>query len=140
MKGSRTCRWSLPSGLVITSQIPEAHYVKSKLEAPAGVCLSNLSCQRVLELFRFVLGGDRRTKAQEGLFATPLILSLLMLALLESPREPWSRPLGAPAADLPASLGLGAEHLTWAGPSHRGVWGVGQSIGKELTAQSQYQN
>lgn len=88
--------------------------MKSKLEAPAGVCLSYLSCQRVLELFRFVLGGDRRTKAQEGLFATPLILSLLMLAPLESAREPWSRPLGAPAADLPALLGLGAEHLTWA--------------------------
>lgn len=56
VKGFRTCRWSLPSGLVITSRIPEAHYVKSKLDAPAGVCLSHLSCQRVLELFTIIPG------------------------------------------------------------------------------------
>lgn len=65
MKGSRTCRWSLPSGLVITSRIPKPHYVKSKLEAPSRVCLSHLSCQRVLELFRTVwreVGGLRLRK------------------------------------------------------------------------------
>lgn len=38
-KASRTRRWSLPSALVITSRIPKAHYVKSKLEGPAGLPL-----------------------------------------------------------------------------------------------------